>query len=211
VPSAEPRRRDERLRAFKRQLVIDAARRVFASRGLEEASMRLIAAEAGCTTGAIYPYFRGKEEIYAAILSESLRCLRQCIEQAMAGAPGPFEKVRASVRAFYAFYAERPLDLSLGLYLYRGLRPAGLSEEHDRSLNGQLLACRRLIAQAFDEAGFRDAKTEASAAIAHGVGLLVLEKTGRLRTFDASAEPLLERYLALLGAEGTSAAESRSV
>jgi TetR/AcrR family transcriptional regulator len=211
VPPAEPRRRDERLRAFKRQLVIEAARRVFASRSLDEASMRLIAAEAGCTTGAIYPYFRGKEEIYAAILSESLECLKESIEQAMAGISDPLQKVCASIRAFYAFYAERPLDLSLGLYLYRGLRPAGLSEEHDRSLNGQLLACRRLIAEAFDEAGFTDAKTQASAAIAHCVGLLVLEKTGRLRTFDASAEPLLERYLALLGAEGTSAAESRSV
>ena len=53
-------------------MVTDAARRVFERVGLDDASIRLIAEEAGCTTGAIYPWFASKEEVYAAILAESL-------------------------------------------------------------------------------------------------------------------------------------------
>src|SRR5258707_14042847 len=66
------RARQDTLRDARRQVIINAARRVFERVGLDGASIRLIAAEAGCTTGAIYPWFAGKEEVYAAILAESL-------------------------------------------------------------------------------------------------------------------------------------------
>ena len=66
------RARQDVLRDARRQVIIDAARRVFERAGLEGASIRMIAAEAGCTTGAIYPWFAGKEEVYAAILAGSL-------------------------------------------------------------------------------------------------------------------------------------------
>src|SRR5207244_347788 len=58
------------LDSFRRRLIVDAARLVFERVGLEGASIRTIAQAAGCTTGAIYPHFQGKEEIYAAVLSE---------------------------------------------------------------------------------------------------------------------------------------------
>src|SRR5260370_20860024 len=66
------RARHNTLRDARRQLIIDAARRVFERVGFDGASIRLMAAEAGCTTGAIYPWFAGKEEVYAAILADSL-------------------------------------------------------------------------------------------------------------------------------------------
>jgi AcrR family transcriptional regulator len=48
------------LDAHRRQLIVDAARRVFEQSGLEGASIRAIAEAAGCTTGAIYPHFQAK-------------------------------------------------------------------------------------------------------------------------------------------------------
>ncbi len=45
------------LRDLKRRQILDAAKRIFAEHGLEAATMREIAAAAGCTTGAIYPLF----------------------------------------------------------------------------------------------------------------------------------------------------------
>ena len=56
----------------RRRKILDAAERIFKRTGIEDASIRKIALEAGVTTGAIYPYFDGKEEIYAELLSESL-------------------------------------------------------------------------------------------------------------------------------------------
>ncbi|MBL4906594.1 MAG: helix-turn-helix transcriptional regulator [Sneathiella sp.] len=48
---------------IRRQKILEAATRVFEKVGLANASMRAIALEAGCTTGAIYPIFSGKEDI----------------------------------------------------------------------------------------------------------------------------------------------------
>ena len=49
--------------------------RVFEEKGLEGANMRSIAREAGYTPGALYFYYASQEEIYADLLSHSLRRL----------------------------------------------------------------------------------------------------------------------------------------
>ena len=46
--------------------------------------MRAVATEAGCTTGAIYPLFDGKEDIYASLLQESLVRLHTAVASACA-------------------------------------------------------------------------------------------------------------------------------
>src|SRR6476469_244175 len=56
----------------RRSLVLDAARGAFLELGLDGASMREIARRAGYTPGAIYSYYASKEEMYGALLGESL-------------------------------------------------------------------------------------------------------------------------------------------
>ncbi|HEX2890629.1 helix-turn-helix domain-containing protein [Vineibacter terrae] len=195
----DPRVRDrlEVIRDTKRQLVIDAARRVFEAHGLEGASIRLIAIEAGCTTGAIYPYFRGKEEIYAAILSQTLIALKQFIEQHLARHRRPIDRARAALAAFYAYYKAHPTELSLGLYLLRGagVRPVGLSRDLDRALNGQLRTVFDAIIAAIADAGFDRAQARAVDGVSHAIGLLVMDGTGRLRIFREPADGLMMDYL----------------
>ena len=55
TPPAAPARpdRNEQLNALRRQLIMDAAQRVFERDGLEKTTIRAIASEAGCTTGAV--------------------------------------------------------------------------------------------------------------------------------------------------------------
>lgn len=50
--------------------IIDVARRCFAELGYEATTNRIVAKEAGITTGAIYHYFDSKLEIYKAVLAE---------------------------------------------------------------------------------------------------------------------------------------------
>lgn len=64
--------RQEAVSELKRALIVAAARRVFEAEGLEGASLRAIAKEAGYTAGAIYFHFASKEAIYAQVLEESL-------------------------------------------------------------------------------------------------------------------------------------------
>ncbi|TWT15378.1 TetR/AcrR family transcriptional regulator [Reyranella sp. CPCC 100927] len=185
------------IRDTKRQLVIDAARRVFETHGLEGASIRLIAIEAGCTTGAIYPYFSGKEEIYAAILGESLAALKLFIEQHVDKRREPVDRARAAVDAFYAYYKERPTELSLGLYLFRGagVRPTGLKPDLDRTLNAQLRAAVDVISATIASAGFDRATALATDGVSHAIGLLIMDGTGRLKLFQEHADGLMAQYL----------------
>ena len=60
--------RETTLRQTREAIILDAATRIFARDGMAAASMRAIAAEAGCTTGAIYPVFSSKEAVAASVL-----------------------------------------------------------------------------------------------------------------------------------------------
>ena len=63
------RRRAERAARTRTDLVA-AARRVFAEKGYEGASVQDVAAEAGFTKGAVYANFGGKEELLVAVARE---------------------------------------------------------------------------------------------------------------------------------------------
>ena len=64
--------RQRMLLGARRAILLDAARAAFFELGLEKTSIREIAKRAGYTPGAIYSYFASKEEVYAALLGESL-------------------------------------------------------------------------------------------------------------------------------------------
>jgi TetR/AcrR family transcriptional regulator, transcriptional repressor of aconitase len=54
----------------RRRQIMDAAITCFARRGFDQATMQDIVAETGLSAGAIYRYFRSKEDIVAAIAAE---------------------------------------------------------------------------------------------------------------------------------------------
>jgi len=56
----------EERREARRQQILDAARACVLEHGLEGASMEMIIARSGLSTGAVYRYFKGKDEIIAA-------------------------------------------------------------------------------------------------------------------------------------------------
>ncbi|WP_271501627.1 TetR/AcrR family transcriptional regulator [Bradyrhizobium sp. CCBAU 11357] len=121
--------REVALNQARRRVVLDGAWRVFARDGLDGATMRAIATEAGCTTGAIYPLFPSKEAIYADSLAESLDRLSEYVESSIRTARGPRMKLKAGALAFLSYYQDKPDEVALGLYLWHGLRPRGLSPD----------------------------------------------------------------------------------
>jgi AcrR family transcriptional regulator len=90
--------RREAVSHLKRSLILDAARRVFENDGLEGASLRAIAAEAGYTPAALYFHFDSKEAIYAELLTSSLAALRVAVDAAVAAATSPAGRLRAPPR-----------------------------------------------------------------------------------------------------------------
>lgn len=187
---------------MRRALILDAARAAFFELGLEGASLREIARRAGYTPGALYTYFASKEEIYGALLAESLERLNASVAAAVASAESAEARLGAGARAFFAFYSDHPRDLDLGFYLFHGVRPMGLTLDLDARLNARLRDALAPMQVALEQLGMRapDAERESAALFAHMVGLLILSHTGRIRMFGQDPSELLERYLAGLRA-----------
>jgi len=61
--------------------ILDAAQLVFAQEGVQGASIRAIAREAGCDPSLIYYHFEHKEAMFAAILEQKFPLLRQQLER----------------------------------------------------------------------------------------------------------------------------------
>lgn len=184
-------------RERKRDLILDAARAVFAAEGLEGASLRAIAARAGYTPAALYFHFDSKEAIYGELLGTSLGALGRALRaetQAMRGGAA----LRRAAMAFFDYYADRPGDLDLGFYLFRGgMKPAGLGADRDRHLNESLADALQPIADAVVEmgAGEAEARRVMVDVFAHATGLLLLLHTGRIRMFGASAKERMNDYV----------------
>ena len=63
----------------KRGLLIEAAQKEFLEKGYNKASLRGICAKAGMTTGALYFFFDGKEDLYHAIVDGPVKELQGMI------------------------------------------------------------------------------------------------------------------------------------
>lgn len=197
-PQAARRQRRQAVADVRRALVLDAARSAFFELGLDGASLREIARRAGYTPGAIYSYFASKEEVYAALLGESLDRLNACVASASGGAgAAPESRLRATARAFHGFYREHPRDLDLGFYLFQGMQPRGLTPALNDRLNARLHDALAPMQQALQALGLDEAEArgEMTSLFAQSVGLLVLSHTGRIRMFGQTSQALFERYL----------------
>lgn len=177
--------------------VLDAARAVFQRLGIEGASIREIAKEADYTPGAIYSYFENKEAIYGALLGESLERLNSAVAAAGSDALLPAELLNAKASAWFGFFAANPRDLDLGFYLVQGLQPRGLTAELNFQLNDRLHDALRPGETALHAMGLSPdaALRENTSLFAHGVGLLLLQHTGRIRMFGQDAPVLFQAYL----------------
>ena len=76
-PGGRPRPEQQHRRLSRRQQIIDAALRVFASRGFEKATNRDIAQEAGIRSpGLIYHYFKDKADLFRQVAEERAPALQ---------------------------------------------------------------------------------------------------------------------------------------
>lgn len=189
--------RQQTMNDTRRALVLNAAKVVFAEKGIEGASIREIAKQAGYTPGAIYSYFDSKEAIYAALLDESLERLNLVVDEARGHPSRPELTLATKAHAWFGFYARHPRDLDLGFYLVQGLAPRGLNSDLNQHLNDRLHDALRPCEQALQSLGLGAdaALRENTALFAHGVGLLLLQHTGRIRMFGQSAEALFSSYV----------------
>lgn len=70
----------EEYRAARRAQVLDAARRCFAADGFHQTSMDDVIRASGLSAGAVYQYFRSKDELIVAAAGEALAEIRATLD-----------------------------------------------------------------------------------------------------------------------------------
>lgn len=92
-------------REARRQQVLEAARACLQEHGLEAVSMEMIIARSGLSTGAVYGYFKSKEELIHAVISDGMAAMARDLSPILADAePPPLpEFVEQVLRAVVGF------------------------------------------------------------------------------------------------------------
>jgi TetR/AcrR family transcriptional regulator, transcriptional repressor of aconitase len=83
-----PRLTDER-REARREQILEAARACLQEHGLEAVSMEMIIARSGLSTGAVYGYFKGKDQIIKAMVADGTAAMGRHLAPVLATAEPP--------------------------------------------------------------------------------------------------------------------------
>ena len=181
----------------RRAMVLAAAKEVFARMGLERASMREIAKQAGYTPGALYAYFASKQALLAAMQEDLLIRLEMVVQQVKAPKGLVDQVLLQKGQAWLAFFIAQPRDLELTLFLLVGAGSQGMAPETSQRLHRQVRQTLVPLENALVALGASppQAETEMEALLAHGLGLLLAQNPGRLQVAEQSPEALFGRYL----------------
>lgn len=106
------RERKQRERQARREAILAAAATVFAARGLEGATVEMVAREAEVAVGTIYLYFCSRDDLFLSLMAERIGRLRARYLEIGARKLAPADGVRAIGAAYLDYLRE-----SRGLFL----------------------------------------------------------------------------------------------
>ena len=136
--------------------ILDEAAALFARDGYDGASLGTLAEAVGVTKAAIYHYFPGKQDIYEAIIVQTLEGLLDHVRPAVAAAPDPRAALAGFMRA-HAEYFEAHFDsFATMLVGYGGMRNRVPIEQAQTLRRDYESLLRDLIARGVAQGTFRD-------------------------------------------------------
>ncbi len=100
--------RKERERALRRELLLQAAERVFGRKPFDEAAMQEVVAEAQIGMQGLYEQFPSKQALYEALILARAREFQARVEAALEALKDPLEQLRALIRVKVTLFRERP-------------------------------------------------------------------------------------------------------
>lgn len=132
----------------KRQLILDTATRLFASRPFHEVRLDDIAAEASLGKGTLYVYFSSKEDIYLELIRAGFAAMVHHVDLETAeSSESAWQQITSIIRGLISFGTMYP-------DLYRVMRSGGLTPE-----DPQLLQTRARLTSLIESALRRGIKS----------------------------------------------------
>jgi AcrR family transcriptional regulator len=176
--------RKEREKKMRRRQIMDAAKKVFASKGFGGATIENIAEEAEFSPATLYLYFKSKDELLASLNLKLLQTLIAKMEHVRDQERlSPEKKIIALEKALYEVYLTDPLNVVNVLRFQSKERLKSLSPELSSQIRAHTQKYMTAIAEIFkngvQEGVFLDRHPAAFADIVWGLfaGLVLLEDT----------------------------------
>ena len=191
---------------MRRQQIMDAAKKVFASKGFGGATVENITEEAELSPATLYLYFKNKDELFASLNLRMLEALIAKVENVRDKKMSPEKKIKALEKALYEVYLTDPLNVVNVLRFQSKERLRNLSPELASRIRDCTQKYMKAIAEIFEdgikEGSFLDRHPAAFADIVWGLfaGLVLLEDTKNgLNPPKDLLRPTLELALEIIG------------
>jgi AcrR family transcriptional regulator len=195
VPSETELPRKEREQLHHKQEIVDAAMRLFSTKGFHIVSMQEIATEAEFAIGTLYRFFASKDALYQEIMERSTGGIMEIIGPILESDADEREKIAKMIRASIDIF--RKNAPAIRLFLQANQQRAQVCDCTPPSENAvkfhqtMLMDLERVISSGVAKGIFRDIDPQ--------VGALAIDAALRALVFSAaqaSQEDLLERRVA---------------
>ncbi len=176
------------IRDYRRDQIIDVARRLFGERGSTNIPMDEIASEAGVARSTVYVYFASRDDLLRACLHRMYLLLQDDLAGAWERDAGPSERLRAVVHGLMARVDESPtfFTLALGTQVTAGRDGEALGAELSHIGLDMARILEDLVEQGVATGEFRPIGPSRAAAL---IGQLVFG-TMWVRASDPAPSPL---------------------
>lgn len=165
--------RKKKEKATRRATIVNAAERLFASKGYDGVAMDDVAREAQLAKGTLYLYFDNKDSLYLAVVVRGAAILREMMARGVAREVRGIDKACAIGIAYYEFSKQHP-------FYFRMLADAGpASHTGDTAIRQELAAyaadCTKIAADAV-RAGVADGTIDPDAE-PHKTAMFLIESS----------------------------------
>lgn len=97
-----------RLPDDKKTRILDAATSEFAAKGFSAANINTIAHSAGISIGAMYKYFKAKDDLFLTVIDQAYALLEGVLSDIAGGGGGVFDKIEGMIRAAQTYSRQYP-------------------------------------------------------------------------------------------------------
>ncbi len=203
--------RKEREKLQRRHDIIDAAEKIFFSRGFDSATMDEIAAAAELSKGTLYLYFKSKEDLQFAIFMRGSDILMQMMNAHLSAGSNGYQRLLELAESFVRFSREKKHYFNLFMY-YESSRMEALNIDPSQlqfylKENSPLALVTQQVILGMQDGSLRnDLSAEVFSATLWsqmlGVLIVLNNKADLYEIFNLKADEIIQTHLELVSNGG---------